>query len=524
MPKAPKKALTLILSFMMLLSLFVPALASTVTTDYTDHWAKSTIIKALADKVIIGYPNGDFKPDNDITRAEFFTLINKSYNYMGIAPANFTDVTATAWYSQDLAKAKAAGYVIGYPDGSIRPGLYISRQEVAMILSRLNSLTKDSTMLPYTDADAIAPWSKPSIDLVRSARLMVGYPNGSFMPLANITRAEALVAVNKSTAYTNASSNTPIHVSALSFTQNEMSLIADGQTGLLTTVVSPSNATNQNLAWTSSNPAVATIANGIVTPLTEGTTIITATSVDVPSLAIKATINVEKAGPVDTEPSISKVDLGTAGQFAVLSKAGISTVPPSAITGDIGVSPIDSTSLTGFSLTLDATTVFSTSPQITGQAFASDYTAPTASRLTTAISDMETAYTDAAGRPSDFTELYSGDISGKTLVPGVYKWGTGVLISSDVTLNGGPNDIWIFQVGNGITQASGTKIILTGGAQAKNVFWQAAETVSIGTSAHMEGIILCQTNITMDTNASIVGRLFSQTAVTLNASTVTAPQ
>jgi len=225
------------------------------------------------------------------------------------------------------------------------------------------------------------------------------------------------------------------------------------------------------------------------------------------------------------KPSVkpAPVNLGTAGNYAILAKSGISSVPNSVVIGNIGVSPIDSTAITGFSLTMDSTGVFSTSTQIIGKAYAPDYTSPTPSNLTTAISNMETAYTDAAGRAANYTELYAGDISGKTLTAGVYKWGTGVLINSDVTLKGGANDVWIFQIAKGITQASGTKIILTGGAQAKNIFWQASETVAIGTDAHFEGIILGKTNITLGTNASINGRLLAQTAVTLIMSTVVAP-
>lgn len=206
-----------------------------------------------------------------------------------------------------------------------------------------------------------------------------------------------------------------------------------------------------------------------------------------------------------------------------MAKSGISTVPDSVITGDIGVSPIDSTGLTGFTLTNDATNVFSTSTQVIGKVYASDYTAPTPANLTTAIGNMGTAYTNAAGRAADYTELYSGNISGKTLTAGVYKWGTDILINTDVTLNGGPNDVWIFQTAGKITQASNINITLTGGAQAKNIFWQAADTVAIGTGAHFEGTILAKTNITLGTNASINGRLLAQTAVTLDESTVTKP-
>ena len=218
------------------------------------------------------------------------------------------------------------------------------------------------------------------------------------------------------------------------------------------------------------------------------------------------------------------VSLGTAGNFVILAKSGIDTVPTSAVTGDIGVSPAAATYLTGWGLIADSTNVFSTSSQLTGKAYASDYAVPTPSNLTTAISDMQTAYTDAAGRPTpDFTELGAGDISGLTLVPGLYKWGTGVSINTDVTLNGGPNDVWIFQVAQGITLANGQRVLLAGGALPKNIFWQSFGVVTIGTTAHFEGVILAQTAITLDTGASVNGRLLAQTAVTIKSSTVTQP-
>jgi len=226
----------------------------------------------------------------------------------------------------------------------------------------------------------------------------------------------------------------------------------------------------------------------------------------------------------DATAARTPVNLGTAGNFVILAKSGISTVPPSVVTGDIGVSPIDSTAITGFSLDLTAASPFATSAQVTGKVYAPDYAVPTPANLTTAIGDMETAYTDAAGRTiPDFTELGAGEIGGLTLVPGLYKWGTDVLISSDVTLSGGPNDVWIFQIAGKITQANGTKIHLAGGALAANVFWQAFGNVSLGTTAHFEGIIMAQTSISLGTGASINGRLLAQTAVTLEGNTVTVP-
>lgn len=218
------------------------------------------------------------------------------------------------------------------------------------------------------------------------------------------------------------------------------------------------------------------------------------------------------------------VNLGTAGNFAILAKSGISTVPSSAITGDIGVSPIDQTAITGFSLILDPSGVFATSIQVTGNVYAANFADPTPFNLTTTVADMETAYNDAAGRTNpDFTELGAGEIGGLTLVPGLYKWSTDLLITTDVTLNGNSNDVWIFQVAGGITLANGTSITLSGGAQAKNIYWQCAGIVSMGTTAHFEGIVLTQTSIALGTGASVNGILLAQTAVTLDANAVTKP-
>jgi hypothetical protein len=220
------------------------------------------------------------------------------------------------------------------------------------------------------------------------------------------------------------------------------------------------------------------------------------------------------------------VNLGTAGDFVILAKSGISTVPSSVVTGNIGVSPIGASAITGFALSLDSGETFSTdtSGQVTGKVYASDYETPTPAKLTTAVSDMQTAYTDIAGRSlPDFTELGTGDISGLTLVPGLYKWGTGVSISNvGVTLSGGPNDVWIFQIGQGITVASDA-IVTLAGALPENIFWQSAETVAIGTNAEFAGIVLSQTDITLATGATVDGRLLAQTEVTLQSNTVTAP-
>ncbi|MDP1921338.1 MAG: ice-binding family protein [Myxococcales bacterium] len=217
------------------------------------------------------------------------------------------------------------------------------------------------------------------------------------------------------------------------------------------------------------------------------------------------------------------VALGGAGTFVVLAKSGISTVPPSVITGDLGVSPAAASFVTGFSLTADATNVFATSVQVTGRIYSSDDAPPTPANLTAAVSDMELAFTNAAGRAAGVTELGAGNLGTRTLGPGVYKWGTGLLLPTTVTLTGTATDVWIFQIAQDLTMSSGARIVLAGGALPKNVFWQVAGKVDLGTTAHLEGVVLCETAITLRTGASINGRLLAQTAVSLDGNRVVQP-
>ena len=212
------------------------------------------------------------------------------------------------------------------------------------------------------------------------------------------------------------------------------------------------------------------------------------------------------------------VSLGEAGSFAILSKTGVTDVYASSIVGNVGTSPI-----TGAALLL-------TCGEVSGKMYTVDAAGPLpcavsdATFLTAAVSAMELAYDDAAGRSSpDFTERGAGEIGGLTLSPGLYKWSSGVLITTDVTLSGGPDDVWIFQIAGTMTQANGARVTLTGGARAKNIFWQVAGAVTVGTTAHFEGVLLAKTLIATNTGASVNGRLLAQTAVTLQQNAVTQP-
>lgn len=227
--------------------------------------------------------------------------------------------------------------------------------------------------------------------------------------------------------------------------------------------------------------------------------------------------------PAPIPGSQTPVSLGQAGHFRILSKAGISTTGTTAIVGNIGVSPIASTAITGFGLVMDPSNLFATSSLVSGQVFAADYAPRTGRFLTAAVNHMETAYTDAAGRTlPDFTELGAGNIGGMTLAPGLYKWGTGVTIpSSGVTLAGDGTGVWIFQIAQDLNVRNGGIVQLTGGALPSRIFWQVAGQTVLGTTAEISGIILCQTQIVMNTGATLHGRALAQTAVTLDANSVT---
>lgn len=236
--------------------------------------------------------------------------------------------------------------------------------------------------------------------------------------------------------------------------------------------------------------------------------------------------NPDGEGPASLDLG-SHVNLGASGSYALLAKTGISNVTGSAITGgNVGLSPAAASFVTGFSLVADASNVFSTSIAVVPPAaiYAADYAPPTPSNLTTAVLNMQNAYTDAAGRmPPDQLNLSDGNLGGLTLAPGLYTWGSTVTIPSDLTFSGGANDVWILQVSNDVDLSASKSIVLSGGAQAKNIFWQVAGQVTLHPTSHFEGIILSQTAITLETGASLHGRALAQSMIALDDNAVTTP-
>jgi hypothetical protein len=221
---------------------------------------------------------------------------------------------------------------------------------------------------------------------------------------------------------------------------------------------------------------------------------------------------------------LEKVDLGSAAKFAVLAGSLVSNIPTSAVTGDIGLSPSAGSKITGFG-----------PAEVTGNVYTVDATGPAgsvpaASDLTAAKGDLTIAYNDAAGRTpvpeGPFLNPGAGDIGGMTLIPGLYKFTSTLAITgSDVTLDGGANDVWIFQIASDLNVANDIKVILAGGAQAANIFWQIGTSATLGTHAVVQGTLLADQSISLNTGATLDGRaLASIAAITLaSGSTVTRP-
>ena len=236
----------------------------------------------------------------------------------------------------------------------------------------------------------------------------------------------------------------------------------------------------------------------------------------VPNIFVYFMVFLLMAFSVHAYASPAPVNLGTAGDFVILADTGISTTGTTSITGDIGTGPeVTSTAITGFGLILDSSNQFATSSLVNGKVYARDYAVPTPTKMNTASLDMMTAYTNANGLAADVTGLGVGDIGGMTLAPGVYKWSTGVLIPSDVTLSGNSNDVWVFQIAGTLGIASGKHVLLGSSAQAKNIFWVVADTTTLGTTSDFKGNILDAKTIMMQDGATLNGRALSQTDVTL---------
>jgi hypothetical protein len=174
--------------------------STSVKSDIKGHWAEAQISAWIDKGLIKGYDDGRFKPENPITRAEFITLINRSFGFTEIAEIKFRDVASDNWAYTEVAKAVKVGYITGYADGTIGVSKQISRQEAAVIVSRLlkSQATDNAAAASFLDASKFASWSKDAIGAVVAEEIMQGYDaDDTFKPEASITRAEAVVTLER---------------------------------------------------------------------------------------------------------------------------------------------------------------------------------------------------------------------------------------------------------------------------------------------------------------------------------------
>ncbi len=229
-------------------------------------------------------------------------------------------------------------------------------------------------------------------------------------------------------------------------------------------------------------------------------------------LALSISHPANAAGP-------APVNLRSTDHFVILAGAAITSTGGGIINGDVGASPIAGSA------------IGVTCAQVNGNIYAVDASGPPcaiidATLLTTAKGDLTAAYNDAAGRTPTPTgpELNpglipgSGNIGGMTLAPGLYKFTvTAMIDGADVTLSGGPDDVWIFQCSQNLVLANNRAIVLAGGARAENIFWQVGTSATIGTFATFKGTILADQAIVINTSSTLEGRALAFSAgVTFN--------
>jgi len=216
------------------------------------------------------------------------------------------------------------------------------------------------------------------------------------------------------------------------------------------------------------------------------------------------------------------VDLRSTANFRILAGAAITSTGHGNIHGDVGASPIAGSA------------IGMTQAQVQGTIYAVDASGPAGSviapaLLTAAKGDLTTAYNAAAGRTPIPTGAFlnpgGGNIGGLNLVPGLYKFtSTALITGSDVTLTGGPNDVWIFQIVADLQVGSGIKVILAGGAQAGNIFWQVGTSAVLDSSSVFKGTIMADQAITMKTSSTMEGRALARSAgVTFNGASISQP-
>lgn len=222
-------------------------------------------------------------------------------------------------------------------------------------------------------------------------------------------------------------------------------------------------------------------------------------------VALAAAVAVVVALPGTAQAAATVVPLGTASSFVVLAGSAITNTGPTTLGGDVGLSPAGPSSITGFN----------TVTQSSGTVHAADGVALNAQN------DLTIGYVNAAGQQP--TTAIPTELGGSTLLPGVYSSGTfGITNTLTLDAQGDPNAVWVFKAGSTLITASNSSISLINGAQACNVFWQVSSSATLGTSSSFLGTVMALTSITLNTGATVDGRVLARNgAVTMDSNTIT---
>ena len=311
------QAIAFLLSTAMTVSSAVPTFAA--ASDINGHWAQTTIEAWQNQGRIGGYEDGTFRPDQPITRAEFVRLLNSAVSTQGSAPISFSDVSPSDWFYNDVAKAVGNNIASGFEDNTFRPGETVTRMQAAVFISNAMNLTSnESGANGFTDATQLPSWAKGAVGAVVAGGYMSGYPDGSFGGSKGMTRAEAVSTLDrvlksvgatevpsdttppttptqtpedtskegnmvwqsggKSSSNNNANNN--VAVTGITLDQTTLEL-KEGQSATLSATITPENATDKTVTWSSSDETIATVSStGTVSAVKEGSATITVTTKD----------------------------------------------------------------------------------------------------------------------------------------------------------------------------------------------------------------------------------------------------
>lgn len=194
--KKIRKTLTICLTASVLAVSSAVSASAAAFKDVSGHWAETTINRWVGLGYINGYPDGTFRPKEPITRTEFAVVANNAFNYQNVQAIYFPDVATTFWGYTEIQKAYAAGYMRGDANGTFRPKANVTRQEAAVMLANIKGLPVGGIAPYFSDSNSISSWARGSVNAVVSAGYMSGYPDGSFRPKSQISRAEVVTMLN----------------------------------------------------------------------------------------------------------------------------------------------------------------------------------------------------------------------------------------------------------------------------------------------------------------------------------------